>query len=245
MASESSSLTEAALSLPDSPGVISAANANSDNIAFADPSPAQNPIQSLIHPAPPTATAAPLDKYIEPGQQAAKISAGDKILIGLRHSVSLFSVAGWATSAEYGLLINGSPNYGTNGKAYAQRLGAAAARNGSEVIFTDAVMASILHEDPRYYIMGPGHSFLKRTVYAITRPLITRTDSGRSTANFALLSGNLAGSALTQAYYPPVNRGFSQTMETFGNSLGGSAFGFVVSEFTGDILKAIHLTKSE
>jgi hypothetical protein len=250
MASSSSSLTEATLSppgspLPDSPGTISAANATSDNIAFADPSPAQTTIQSFIHPAPPTATAAPLDKYIEPGQQAAKITAGDKILIGLRHSVSLFSMAGWVGSAEYGQLLNGSPNYGTNGKAFAQRLGAAAARNGSQAIFADSVMAPILHEDPRYYIMGPGHSILKRTVYAITRPLITRTDSGRSTVNFSLLTGNLAGSALTQAYYPPVNRGFSQTMQTFGNSLGGSAIGFAVSEFTGDILKAIHLTKSQ
>jgi hypothetical protein len=202
-------------------------------------------IESLIHPTPPPATAAHTDRFIEPGQQAPKINTGDKILIGLRYSVSPFSATGWVVSAEYSLLINGSPNYGTNGKAYAQRLGAAAARNGSQAIFTDAIMAPVMHEDPRYYIMGPGHNVFKRAGYAITRPLITRTDDGRTTVNFALLAGNLAGSALTQAYYPPVNRGFSQTMQTFGNSLGGSALGFAVIEFSGDILKAIHLKKSE
>lgn len=118
-------------------------------------------------------------------------------------------------------------------------------RDSSEGIFTDAIMASVLHEDPRYYKMGPGHNFFKRAVYAVTRPLITRTDGGRTTVNIALLSGNLAGSALTQAYYPPVNRGFSQTMQTFGGSIGGSAVGFVVSEFLGDTLRTLGLKKSE
>jgi hypothetical protein len=194
--------------------------------------------------------AAHTTKYIAAGQSAPKINAGDKILIGLRDAGSLFGAAGWVASASYSQILNGSPNYGApdngrGGKAFAQRLGAAAARDSSEGIFTDAVMASVLHEDPRYYKMGPGHNFFKRAVYAVTRPIITRTDGGRTTINFALLSGNLAGSALTQAYYPPVNRGFSQTMQTFGGSLGGSAVGFAVSEFLGDVLQTIHLKKPE
>ena len=54
-------------------------------------------------------------------------------------------------------------------------------------IFSDSVIAPILHEDPRYYKMGPGpgHSFIKRLFYSGTRGLITRTDGGRQTINFA------------------------------------------------------------
>jgi hypothetical protein len=88
--------------------------------------------------------------------------------------------------------------------------------------------------------MGSSHNFLIRLVYAGTRPIIGRTNGGHTTINFASLGGNLAGSALASAYYPPINRGFTQTMETFGGSLGGSAVGDVVSEFLSDVVHLVH-----
>jgi hypothetical protein len=105
------------------------------------------------------------------------------------------------------------------------------------------VFAPIFHEDPRYYVMGSGHPFLKRLVYAGTRVLITRTDSGHSTPNYALFAGNAASSALTVTYYPAKNTTFSGVAETFGGSLGGSALGFVVDEFIVDALVDLHLKK--
>lgn len=185
------------------------------------------------------------DMYILPGESAPQLTAGDKFVMGIRDSVSPFSMIGWVASALYAQVIDGSPNYGSNGKAFAQRLGASAARASSEDIFSNSVMAPLFHEDPRYYKMGRGHSILKRGVYAATRTIITRTDEGRATANFSLLVGNLAGSALTNVYYPQRNRTFSQTTETFAGSIGGSALGFVVSEFLSDTLQLVHLKKSE
>jgi hypothetical protein len=181
-----------------------------------------------------------LDKYIEPGERVPTLRVGDKILLGFKDSISPLSAAGWVLSAGWEQLVNGSPNYGTNGKAFAQRLGASAARDVSEGIFTDSVMSSVLHEDPRYYKMGSGHNVIKRAAYAATRTIITRTDGGHTTINLAFLSGNLAGAALTQAYYPPVNRGFTQVLQTYGGSIGGGALGFLASEFLGDIFHAMH-----
>jgi hypothetical protein len=185
------------------------------------------------------------DMYILPGQSAPQLTAGDKFVMGIRDSVSPFSMMGWVASALYAQALDGAPNYGSNGRAFAQRLGASAARAGSEDIFSNSVMAPLFHEDPRYYKMGHGHSILKRGVYAATRAIITRTDEGRTTANFSLLVGNLAGSALTNVYYPQSNRTFSQTTETFAGSIGGSALGFVVSEFLSDTLQLVHLKKNE
>ena len=104
-------------------------------------------------------------------------------------------------------------------------------------------MCSVLREDPRYYQMGGGHFVLKRVIYAGTRPLITRTDSGKSSPNFALLSGYLGAAALTQVYYPPLNQGFSQTMQIYGGSLGGAALGYLTSEFLPDALEFLRLKK--
>ena len=36
--------------------------------------------------------------------------------------------------------------------AFVQRLGAAAARNASQSIFTDGLMPAVFHQDPRYYV---------------------------------------------------------------------------------------------
>ena len=148
-------------------------------------------------------------------------------------------MAGWVGVSLFEQAFDHSPKYGQTFKGYTQRLGAAAARDGSEDIFSDAVLAPILHEDPRYFELGPGHGFVRRTWYAVTRTLVTRNDRGRPTANVSLLGGNLAGSVLAQAYYPPNSTGFGSTMSIFGGSLGGSAFGFFVDEFVHDRLIAL------
>jgi hypothetical protein len=245
--------TEALLVLPDSPGTIISTSAP-DTDAPASSSlgadaeegtitPGHSPHFEAAFQSTPAGVgvmAGHLDKYIEPGQRVPQLRVGDKILLGFRDAASPLSAVGWIVTAGWAQLVNGSPNYGTNRIAFAQRFGAAAARDSSEGIFTDSIMAPVFHEDPRYYKMGPGHNFIKRAAYAATRPLITRTDGGHTTINLAFLSGNLAGSALTQAYYPPVNRGFSQVLQTFGGSIGGGALGFVASEFLGDILHVFH-----
>ena len=181
------------------------------------------------------------DKYILPGQQAPPLHARDKFILGVRDAVSPLSAIGWVASAGYEQAANGSPNYGQTGTGFAQRLGASAARAGSEGIFGDSILAPLLHEDPRYYQLGRGHSFVRRLVYSGTRGLITRTDGGRATVNLANLGGNLGGAALTNLYYPSQNTSFSETAKTFGSSVGGSALGFVVSEFLSDTLQFLHL----
>jgi hypothetical protein len=182
---------------------------------------------------------------IFPNERAQPLNNQQKFVMGMKESATFFSVTGWLASAGWGQLTNGSPNYGTDRGAYGMRLGVAAIRNTSENIFGDALLAPLLHEDPRYYVMGNDRNFFRRLLYAGTRVLVTRTDSGKATPNLSLLGGNLAGSALTNAYYPELNQGFKQTATTFGGSIGGSAIGFIVSEFYDDALHLVHIKKGE
>ena len=99
---------------------------------------------------------------------------------------------GWPLSAGWSHLIDSSPNYGTNGKAFAQRLGAAAALNSSKEIFSDSILATAFHQDPRYYQLGRSHKLINRAVYAGTRPIIGRTDSGKTIPNYAFILGQAA-----------------------------------------------------
>ncbi|WP_348267305.1 hypothetical protein P8936_16050 [Edaphobacter paludis] len=232
------------LTLPDAPGAVlggsvdAAANYSTSADASFDPTSAQQKAGQRR-------MASRLDSIILPTEQAPSLTAKDKFLMGARGMVTPFAIAGWFSAAGYSHLTNGPPNFGTDRGAFGQRLGAAAILDSTEDFLSTSVMAPVFHEDPRYYQMGRGHSIGRRVVYAATRVLITKTDSGKATPNLSLILGNLEGAALSNAYYPTLNHGASQTLKIFGGSLGGSALGFGVSEFLNDALQLAHLKKSE
>ncbi len=227
-----SNTAEASLALPDEPGVL---RFSSSAAAFAQTAKTPPSRSKAARP-----EASRTEGFIEPGQSAPSLTSGDKVVIGVKEAFSPLAAAGWFASAGWEHLTNSSPNYGTDRGAFGQRLGASVIRDSSESILSDSVMAPLLHEDPRYYRMGPGHNFFVRVVYSGTRAILTRTDSGKTSLNFSLLAGTLAGSALTNTYYPKVNHGAGQTMETFGGGIGGSAIGYVVGEFFSDFTSLFH-----
>ncbi len=183
------------------------------------------------------------DKTIQPGWHAQPLTAHQKVVLEMHDLYAPASLAAIALSAGYSHVTNGSPNYGTNSKAFAQRLGATAARDTSEDLFAYGILDPLFHQDPRYYVLGRKYNFFHRVLYAGTRTLVTRTDSGHNTLNSSLLLGYAGGAALTNVYYPQINRNFKDTANTYGGSLGGAALGFLVSEFSSDFLQAVHLQK--
>ncbi|HEY4358685.1 MAG TPA: hypothetical protein VGN16_23260 [Acidobacteriaceae bacterium] len=188
-------------------------------------------------------TASRFSTSIEAGMTAQKLSAGDKFLLGFRAMASPYGLAGTVIGAGYTHLINGEPNYGTDRGAFGERVGAGVLRSASQDFFTISVLSPVLHEDPRYYVQGPQRPFIHRVLYAVTRPIIGRTDGGRTTVNASMLIGYAGAAALTTQYYPPANHNFHDVAATYGTSLGGSAIGFVVDEFADQLLRAIHLRK--
>jgi hypothetical protein len=233
--------TNLSLQLPDSPGSLFNSSRRDNLDDLDDPQIAPSP--SPPSPNARTKHSARFAWAIAPDEMAQPMSAHDKIVGSLTHSVSLFSATGWLSSAGWAQLTNGIPNYGTDKGAFGQRLGTAAIHGTSNGIFSNSIFAPVFHEDPRYYIMGRGNNFFKRAIYATTRTMITRTDDGHATPNFALWAGNAAGAALTVTYFPAKNTTSTEVVKTFGTSLGGSAVGFFVREFLGDALGFAHLKK--
>ncbi|MDE1177066.1 MAG: hypothetical protein PW789_10740 [Edaphobacter sp.] len=184
-------------------------------------------------------------KFISAGQSVRKQRPKDKILLGLRESVTPYAMAGWLLSAGWSQLLDLSPNYGVNSEAFGQRLGAAAALNSSKEVFSDSVLATAFHQDPRYYQLGPDHKFFNRALYAVTRPVIGRTDSGKTIPNYAFILGTGAAVSLAQTYYPERNMGVTPVMRGWGTSLAGTAGGYLVSEFADDFINWLHIRKHE
>jgi hypothetical protein len=186
-----------------------------------------------------------MTKDIQPGWQAPPLDAHSKVLQTLHDLYMPESFLGFLVAAGYSQGVNGQPNYGVDRGAFGERLGAAAIRDSSQDLFTGAVFAPMLHQDPRYYIEGDGYSAAHRTLYAITRAVITRRDDGKQTLNTSLLLGYAAAAALTNAYYPQNERTAKDSARTYGASIGGAAAGFVFHEFIGDALEIIHLRKPQ
>jgi hypothetical protein len=183
-------------------------------------------------------------KYIPAGSAAPQIHGREKFILGARDLYSAGNFAAMIASAGWEQVTNGSPNYGTDRGAFGARLGAAGIRETTEGIFTDGVFSVMLHEDPRYFVLGPRYGLVHRTLYAITRPLVTRNSSdGHRTINGGLLLGYAASTALTNTYYPQSNRNFRDNLSSYGGSIGGAALGFAIDEFYDQALEAVHLKK--
>jgi hypothetical protein len=238
---ESAATASPAVTLPDSPGALlypPVVSSSSLGDATFDG-------QATATGASTKPVALPRIKFVSSNQTAPKQETRDKVLLGLRESITPFTMLGWVFSAGWAQLIDGSPNYGTNGEAFAQRLGASAALSASKEIFSDSVLAPIFHQDPRYYQLGKTHKFINRAVYAGTRPIIGRTDSGKTIPNFSTMLGTAGAAGLTTTYYPQKNTTTGQVFQTWATSLGGSAVGYLVSEFGGEVIGWLHVGKSE
>jgi hypothetical protein len=107
---------------------------------------------------------------------------------------------------------------------------------------TEAIFPTLSREDPRYYTLGHG-GFLKRNCYAISRLLITRTDSSGTTVNFSEIIGNGAGAGIATAYYPSRERTWTKTGQKWVTQIGLDGAFNILKEFWPNINRIVFRNK--
>ena len=129
--------------------------------------------------------------------------------------------------------------YGQGTRGYARRFGATYADGFTSTMLGQAILPSLLHQDPRYFVKGTG-SIRSRALYSIATVVICKGDNGRWQPNYSNVLGNLAASGISNIYYPASSRhGAALTVQ---NSLIGTAFGA-----TGNLIQEFllhHITPS-
>ncbi len=103
---------------------------------------------------------------------------------------------------------------------------------------TEAILPAATHEDPRYYTLGHG-GFFHRAGYAISRLVITRTDSGGRTFNFSEIVGNGAGAGISDLYYPRPERTWTKTGQKWLTQVALDGVFNVLKEFWPDIRRDV------
>ena len=119
-----------------------------------------------------------------------------------------FDIVAEALSAGLSQADNQTPKYGEGGVAYARRFGAAVGDFSSQNLYGDAVLACLLHQDPRYFRRGPTSRFLPRVAYSLSRIAVARQDSARQAFNASGVFGMMLGIArLASTILPPAAPG--------------------------------------
>ena len=107
-----------------------------------------------------------------------------------------------------------------------------------ENLWVEGILPSVLRQDSRYYTLGHG-GIVKRSFYAVTRIIITRTDSGGETFNASEVFGAGAAAAISSAYYPLSYQNWTKIGQRWLTNvlLDGGTFG--AKEFWPDVNRAI------
>jgi Carboxypeptidase regulatory-like domain len=129
-----------------------------------------------------------------------------------------------------------TPDWPRNAKGYSERFGANLAGGAIEGLFGNAILPSVLHQDPRYFYRGNGTK-ASRALHAILAPFVCPGDNGKLQPNYSQWGGLLISGAIANTYYPESNRGVGLVFRNFGTNMGlhvglGLAQEFILSKFT-------------
>ena len=161
---------------------------------------------------------------------AAPLSTGQKFSLALKTTVDPISLALPAVIAGFEQSQNSFSGYGQGVQGYAKRFGATSADSAISIMITDAVLPTLLRQDPRYFYKGKG-SVRSRAMYAVSTVFICKGDNGRWQPNYSNVLGNLATAGISNAYYPSTDRGLHLTVDNWLIGTASGAMGALFQEF--------------
>jgi len=174
--------------------------------------------------------------------QLPPLSVREKFKLGTEDSVDYSSFVWAGFVAAQSMALKSYPELHSGAAGYGRYYWRAFADQASGAFFTEAIVPALTHEDPRYYTLGHG-GFFRRTAYALSRVVITKTDSGGRSFNYSEIVGNGMEAGLSNFYYPPEERGFGKTAQNWGTQLEAAALNNIVKEFWPDIRR--HLLRQK
>jgi len=121
-------------------------------------------------------------------------------------------------------------DYGMGGDGFVRRWGSAFGTNAVDLFVGDFLLASALHQDPRYHPSkrkGFGH----RLGYAISRAVVTYSDSGKQEFNASDIFGTMVGTGASTAWHHTSDRKVEYWAERFGYAEATSVGFNIVKEF--------------
>lgn len=169
-----------------------------------------------------------------PIDQWQPLTTGRKFKVFLNHTTSPYTFAGAAVNAAADKMANDNMEYARGFTGYTQHYAVELANEETDAFFGSFLIPVLLKQDPRYF-RNPGLPFAKRTLYALTRVLITRNDSGHQTFNASYVVGSAASQALSDVYVPGHRQGLRPVVDRLTLNLAIDSGFNLVREFWPDL----------
>jgi hypothetical protein len=167
--------------------------------------------------------------YVAYDRDAVPLTAKLKFKLAWKASTDpvVFAAVAFTAGAEQ---AGDTPNYGGGAKGYGQRMGALYANGFTDIMVGEAILPSVLHQDPRYFYQGTGTK-RSRAFHAVSNAFIAKGDNGKWEPNYSNIGGDLAAGAISNLYYPQSNRGAGIVFENALIATGGRMANGLVQEF--------------
>jgi hypothetical protein len=175
-------------------------------------------------------------RAVSANTQLPPLSAKGKFWLATQDSFDYSSFALAGIVAGIGQVRKGTPEFREN--VYTQYFWHSFADQAIGNYFTEALVPIATRQDPRYYTLGHG-GFFRRSGYALSRLLITRTDSGGRNFNFSEIVGNGSGAGLSDLYYPRQERTWTKTGQKWLLQVGIDGVFNIAKEFWPDIDRVV------
>jgi hypothetical protein len=182
--------------------------------------------------------------YVSYVPDAAPLTSQQKLSLAAHDTFDWTSFLGVSVGAGIQQATNAHSGYGQGAAGYGKRWGALFADGRSSDLLSHYVFASLLHQDPRYFYQGTGTK-KSRFYHAVSFAFVARNDSGQTMPNYSYLLGDLGSAALSNAYYPPADRGASLVFTTAALGIAGRVEEGLFQEFISDRLTKPQPSKIE
>ncbi len=169
-------------------------------------------------------------------KDALPLSTGQKYELFFKSASDPWPFVLTAFGAGIDQAENSFPEYGQGVQGYAKRYGAAYTDYFTGNLLGNAVLASLLKEDPRYFQKGTG-SFSSRVLWAAGGTVWCKRDNGTWGPNYANVVGNLIGGAISNFYYPASERTVGGTLGRGFAVTAQAIIGSEVIEFWPDMVR--------
>jgi hypothetical protein len=162
------------------------------------------------------------------------LGARGKFALATQDSMDYSSFVWTGLLAGQSMALRSYPELHNGLAGYSRYYWRAFADQASGSFFTEAIVPAVTHEDPRYYTLGHG-GFFRRAGYALSRVVLTKTDSGGTGFNYSEIVGNGMEAGLSNLYYPPEERSLRNTTVNWASQLEAASLNNIIREFWPDI----------
>ena len=169
--------------------------------------------------------------YVTYDREAAPLNAKQKFELAWKTAADPVTLIGAGVYAGFEQAGNRYPEYGQGVEGYAKRYGSGYVDAVSGIFIGNAIMPSLLKQDPRYFYKGTG-STRSRLLYAIASSVMCKGDNQRWQPNYSFMLGSVAVGGISTLYVPSSgNNGAGLVFQNALIRLGQGSLGGVLQEF--------------